>query len=110
MTQLKTFLSAAIASLTSLPALAWADASQGGYWHDGWGWGGMMFGGIMMIVFWGGLIVLIILAVRSFSGGSARGRTDSASGKSALDILENRFAHGEIDKAEFEERKRVLSD
>jgi len=108
--QLKTVLIATFATLASLPALAQADAGRVGYWHDGWGWGHMMFGGLMMIAFWGTIIVLIILAVRWLGGGSTQGRADSTSGKAALDILEERFARGEIDKAEFEERKRSLSE
>jgi putative membrane protein len=30
-------------------------------------------------------------------------------GKTALDILKDRFARGEIDQAEFEQRKKLLS-
>ena len=107
--RLRLVLIAAIAALAALPALAQADAGRFGDWHDGWGWGGMMFGGFMMIAFWGVIIVLIVLAVRWLGSSSAQGRADSTSGKAALDILAERFARGEIDKAEFEERKRSLS-
>jgi putative membrane protein len=75
--------------------------------HDGWGIGHMVFGSLMMILFWGGLILLIVLAVRHFGHGPAGGV--SAGGRTPLQILEERFARGEIDKAEFEERKRALS-
>lgn len=109
-TKLKYALLAATAGLMPLSAQAQTYERSG--WGHGWdwGWGGMMFGGVMMIVFWGGLIALIVLAVRSFGGGSAQGHAASASGKTARNILESRFARGEIDKAEFEERKRALSD
>jgi len=109
--RLRLVLIAAIAALAALPALAQADAGRAGYWHDGWswGWGHMMFGGFMMVAFWGVIIVLIVLAVRWLGSSSAQGRADSTSGKAALDILAERFARGEIDKAEFEERKRSLS-
>ncbi len=108
--QLKTATIAAVATLASLPGLAQADAGGSGYWHDGWGWGGMMSGGLMMIAFWGGLIILIVVAVRSLGGSSRPTPTGAASGRTALGILEERFARGELDKAEFEERKRALSD
>jgi putative membrane protein len=99
--------------LLALPALAQApDSPPEWYWyhHGEFGWGHMIFGTLMMLVFWGGLILLILLAVRWL------GRRPSETGervtgtKSALRILEQRFARGEIDKAEFEERKRLLSE
>jgi putative membrane protein len=39
----------------------------------------------------------------------AQGSDGSAQGNRALEILEERFARGEIDKEEFEERKQLLS-
>ncbi|MBL29143.1 MAG: hypothetical protein CMM50_16545 [Rhodospirillaceae bacterium] len=72
-----------------------------------WGWGHMLFGSISMIIFWGGLILLVVLLIRwlgdGHTGFGPRRRT-------ALDILEERFARGEIDHEEFEARRRRLSD
>lgn len=70
----------------------------------------MMFGGLAMILFWGALIVLVVLLVRRFGARTPQG--DAApppSESSPLDILNERFARGEIDKEEFEERKKLLS-
>ena len=67
-----------------------------------------MFGSLTMIVFWGGIILLIIVAARWLSGG-ASDRTASATEKSALDIVNERFARGDIDRWDFEERKKLLS-
>lgn len=67
----------------------------------------MFFGGFMMLLFWATLIALIALAVRwlmsSGSGSWPSSRT------TANQILEERFARGEISKEEFEERKRALA-
>jgi putative membrane protein len=68
----------------------------------------MLFGSLMMILFWGGLILLIVLAVRYLGHGSAGGG-ERLTGAKTLQILEERFARGEIDKEEFEQRKRALS-
>jgi putative membrane protein len=66
----------------------------------GWGWG-MGFGGIFMILFWV-LIALGIVALVKwlFSAGG--------SGKSALDILKERYAKGEIDREQYEQMRRDL--
>lgn len=72
---------------------------------DGWDW---VWGTLMMLVFWGGLVAVIVFSVRAFAGGSRRGSGESPS-PDARTILENRFARGEISEEEFEQRKRALS-
>lgn len=97
---------AAVAASLSLTAPA-ALAQQGYYWHGGWA--GMILGPIMMIVFLAILVGLVVLAVRWLGGGN--GSTSPFGGRQrALDILEERFARGEIDKAEFDERRRALRE
>ncbi len=76
-------------------------------WNGGWyGW---FFGPIMMIVFIGVAAVVVVLLVRWLGGGHG-GAPHHARGKTPLDILKERFARGEIDKEEFEERRRVLDE
>ena len=78
-------------------------------WDMGWGFGHMAFGGLMMLLFWGAVIAVVVIAVQRLGGGSPGTRTQP-SDKRALDILQQRFARGEIEKEEFEERRRLLSD
>jgi putative membrane protein len=72
-----------------------------GTWNGWWGGLLMLLG---MLVFWGGLIWVIAYAVREFS----RSRETRSDRISAIQVLEERFARGEIDRDEFEERRRVL--
>ena len=74
-----------------------------GYGTNGWGmsWG-MGFGWIIGFIF---LIVIIWLLVRTVNQNSS---SQSSINKSALDILKERYARGEIDKNDFEERKKDL--
>ena len=79
-------------------------------WGDyGWGWG-MGFGMISMVLFWVLIIVGIVVLVRWIAGPSASSGLPPAPPplKTALDILKERYARGEIDKQEFEEKKRDL--
>jgi putative membrane protein len=57
----------------------------------------------MMLLFWGGLAVLGVFALRAWQGNGARPRTESG-----LDLLKARYARGEITKAEYEEIRRDL--
>ena len=68
-----------------------------------WGW--MGFGAIHMLLFWGFLILAIIFLARLLNGSDERKTTPT---DNALEALKLRYANGEIDKEEFEERKRVL--
>ena len=73
---------------------------------DGFG-GGMGFGGIGMILFWGLVIAGVVVLARWFGafgpGGARRGGE-----RTALDILRERYAKGEIDQREFEQKRRDL--
>lgn len=89
----------------------WAQPQDGEYyygphmWDGGW-W--MLGGPLMMIVFIAAVVVVVILLVRWLGGPSHRTAPYPPSGKTPFDILKDRFARGEIDGDEFEERKRVL--
>jgi putative membrane protein len=81
-----------------------------GFMHDGWGAGSMIFGGFAMIVFWAVTIALIVLLVRWLVGSEPLRRAERGAGKTPLEILKERFAKGEIDKNEYEERRKLLSE
>ena len=66
-------------------------------WTGGWQWLGMA----SMVVFWVVVVVFAVWAVKEFAGGSSESR--------ASKILEERFARGEIDQAEFDARRQVLA-
>jgi len=75
--------------------------------HPHMGWGGMIIGPIMMIVFIAVIVGAVVLVLRwTGLGGSAV----VGGANKARHILDERFARGEIDKDDYEERKRVLSD
>ena len=57
----------------------------------------------MMPLFWGGLILLVVWLVREVGGSS------SNQPNRALEILKERYAKGEINKEEFESKKKDLT-
>ncbi|MCJ7837798.1 MAG: SHOCT domain-containing protein [Burkholderiales bacterium] len=75
--------------------------------YDGFGYGGIGMG-IGMLFFWGLIIAAIVVLVRGF-GPKSGGGEPRLREKTALDILGERYARGEIDKAEFEEKRRDLA-
>jgi putative membrane protein len=73
------------------------------------GWGMGWFGGIFMIVFWVAVIVGVVFLIRWLFVSSRTGAQGPGhGGDTALDILRKRYARGEIDKQEFEEKKKDL--
>jgi putative membrane protein len=78
-------------------------------WHDYgmgpgmmWGWWGIGF--IFMIMFWGLIILGLIFLIRWLAGVTKTSKME----ESALDILKKRYARGEINKEEFEQKKKDL--
>lgn len=71
---------------------------------DGWGMG---FGGIGMILFWAPVIIGVVVLARWLVSGPSGG--GSSREKTALDILKERYARGEIEREEFERKKRDLN-
>ncbi|MEN8179112.1 MAG: SHOCT domain-containing protein [Pseudomonadota bacterium] len=66
---------------------------------------GMGLGGGFMWLFWIPLILVIVWAVKAVVG---IGNSPTDKGKSALDILKERYAKGEIDQEEFEQKRKDL--
>ena len=92
--------------LSSNQALAqWGD-SRG--WHMG---PGMMggFGGIFMMIFWVLILVGLVFLIKWLIQSTNRAKSETGGGDRALEILKERYARGEIEKAEFETMKLDLS-
>ncbi len=70
---------------------------DGDFWNGWW-----VIMPIMMVLFWGGVIALVVWVVRQFRGDRERGR-------SPLDIAKERLAKGEISKDQFEALKGDLA-
>jgi len=97
-----------------MQSAAWAQApadadrwSYGPHMMWGGGWYGMIFGPLFMLLILAVLIAAVVLLVR-WTGGL--GQPAAPSHRTPLDILKERFARGEIEKNEFEERRRVLGE
>lgn len=71
--------------------------------YGGWGPG---FGWVFMILFWALIILGIVAMVKWLMGLSSVSR--SGSSKSARELLDERYARGEIDREEYEQKKRDL--
>lgn len=81
----------------------------------GFGLGGMLFGGLLMLLFWVLVVVGAIWLVVTLARGSQRSTGSPVStgmplgGETVLDVLKTRYAKGEITKEQFEQMKRDLS-
>ena len=100
-------LAPAVVLAETAPANPYRDWSDWpGPWHMmGWGWGlgfGWIFPLLMMVVF----AFCIFFMIRMFAGHGHPMHRDS--NRSALEILGERFARGEISKEEFEEKRSTL--
>ena len=77
------------------------------YWdHDhawGWGWFGVVMMIVTLVLFWGGLGTIAYLVLRTLGRAG-----DHAMDRTADQILDERFARGEIDEDELTARRSAL--
>ncbi len=74
--------------------------------HGGFGWG---LGGLGMGLFWIVAIVALVVGFRFVVNSAGRRAGSLDRGDTPLDLLKRRYARGEIDLAEFEEKMQHLS-
>ena len=95
----------------------WNGGWNGGGWNGGGTWG--LVSGLFTLVFFVVLVIGVVLVVRALLGNQSRGSSSWQSGPppsasrvsaapSALEILEHRYAKGEIEREEFLARKSDL--
>lgn len=75
----------------------------------GWGYGGWVMG-IFNIIFWVAVVIGVVYLIKYLSSSSKQGSQVIKSADSALDILRERYAKGEINREEFEEKKNDLKE
>ena len=86
-----------------------------GMWMGGGRWGmgyhHSMGGGlgIVMIIFWVVIIGALVLIVSGVINGIRGSQANDDDLRKPLEILKQRYARGEIDKAEYEDKRRSLS-
>lgn len=112
-TILRAVAAAGLASwVTSVVAQTTVQSGPCGHGPYMMGWYSMWLGPLSMIFALAVVIAIAVLLVRWLSGPwhplHPPGRSPQA--RAALDILKERYARGEIDKEEFEERRRVIGD
>jgi putative membrane protein len=74
-------------------------------WDGFWGWG-MGMGFVFMLLFWGFIILGIAALIRWLMAQSSPSR--GARDKTPLEILQQRYARGEIGQEEYEQKKHDL--
>jgi putative membrane protein len=71
--------------------------------HGGWGWMS-----VMMVLFWGAVIFGVVWLIRGAAWGRSVPETP-VSTESPTEILDRRFAEGEIEEEDYRARREVLA-
>ena len=75
-------------------------------WSNGMGWTGWLVMGVTALAFWGLVVVAVVALFRGTRGETASGRRGED--HDARQILDQRFARGEINAEEYRARQDVL--
>lgn len=79
------------------------------WWGPSVNWSaGTLMMGVSMLLFWGLIVAVAVVLLRRFSAGPSSSEAQRREPDRAISILEERFARGEIDREEFEQRRQVL--
>lgn len=77
-------------------------------WHDGgWGWGAWVFMAVMLAIVCVAIIAAVVMLVR-YRTDQHPPPTPTGDRDSALRVLDERFARGEIDAEEYTKRRDLL--
>ena len=68
-------------------------------------WWGAGWGPMFMFIFWGLILVGVVALLRSFGTESSSRRRRQ---KTAIEIVQERYARGEIDRQEYEQKMKDL--
>lgn len=80
-----------------------------GWYHGDFGWTGWIVMSLSMVAFWSLVIVAVVLLFRGTSERGQANREMPRTTRSPLDILDERFARGEIDVEEYRSRQAALT-
>ena len=101
-------LFSALAGSMMVPAMAGGVFGSGAMPGHAWMWGlGMGFGGLAMVLFWGVLILGLVLLARSAGLAAGAGRPQSSE-KTPLDVLRHRYAAVELSREQFEQMRKDI--
>ena len=75
--------------------------------HGGWGWGWMSLMLVVMLLFWGAVIAGTVWLIRGAAWGPWV-RELPVSKETPLEILDRRFAEGEVSEEDYRARREVL--
>jgi putative membrane protein len=84
-----------------------------GFMRGGYGGGfGLinLIWGALTLIFWIAIVIGIFMLIHRASNSTWMNENNEDKKQTALNILKERYAKGEIDKAEFEEKKKDLAE
>lgn len=115
LSRLATATGQSVALLIGTAGVALADGlnNEYGYHMGPWGmsWGGSIFHWVMMLIVIAVVVVLLVGAFRALqpTHGGPHGH-GHGHGEDAIAVLKKRFARGEIDRAEYDDKLKALRD
>jgi putative membrane protein len=83
--------------------MRWEETMSGSWF---WGWGLLWI--VMMTAFWLLILLILVLTVRWLWQAGSGTKSLPRPEESAIEILKKRYARGEIEREEFEAKKRDL--